>query len=1288
MTHNKKRFPRKPTNQTKQDFTGLGAIFDNPHMQTLFRNQMAEFVGNAQMGQNKNLLIQRMNQMRQAYVDMCKKNLATMSIAPPTSTKPVVTTRAMTDLKPVYVCDLVLETTHRDRFLSGTTICPPALLTSAHLVLEDARGGLVRVQIPNPAAHHNGLKALKELDKMFPVGVCVRIAEPFFKTFQDGGVGIRVEALGDVEINPTLTGSPLLNTLAYHSDSIAALKTTSPFSGKILTNIALVYLKLNVPLKALSYALAAVLCDSTNYKASYRAALALKDLGHDSIAASFSSLSIKNGGGKPSSDLLKSLSKCNIMEWSSRDVLRSCCNMFRDLSFESFIPLKGNLQELNRLGGVAFSKQAYEMSLLHYKSALKVHLTSICDLFLRQSSAFCNIGDELNAILYATSALCIDQTNPNAHSLRAHYYFNAGEPDTARLACKNGLELVPSDVPLGVLLHELSHTADVHGIGFLSSTALQNGHPLLISCLNNLALIFSKMNQPTYALCYSLAVLYCDPNNSKALYRSAVALKELSYEEVAASLATASLQHGTTTEATNLLNSINCASSQIIPFDSEEAFGVYCRCLSDLSFDNTTPLQGTLEELRGKGSEAFGSKKYKESLNFYQSAVRQYFSAIGFLFSQRSKSEFDKRLFSNCVVSAKCSLLINPLSIGTYRLCSNGYLEMGLHDASRFMCEQGLRLSPEDTSLQSQVNNIIKAKKKMDKEIEKLSQSLETENFERKWINSTEGLSREDPSDSADVLPLLNAVMSTLNVGEHKLPGGPSVSKCPKFHIEFSSHGLWPEDCDINACREYLYQSYHNSSLSQFLSTVSMTKADSLKPEDLLTRLGPGAYDRKTLDWFLKSEEFINPHPIRTQYPTDLHHSYSNTSYAALIMNFGKVHVAIGFVDLGTLLGATFVGKASSSGPLVWHGYEQSCYSVAKTLIIVEMLKGNASANSILQVWFSATWCTPTRKEFLCALERVLSNRSLLDDAVVRVLHHWSQSPVISLSVARRVWLSRQRRFVLECVSSMTELQDRMDRLTYILTGHIGGGREDVGSTVMFCIPADVGALSLSEDVLQCIPFDELMTRRDHPDYSFMKAGQSFLLERIQRLQKLVSDGHIDIQLHHQCVTFDNPKVASEIRSLRPYSVTWSNVLDFMLPKEFVALARMVSAENDTVHVAHTMNWPLRVRGTDLMDMAVQDRKDIIDDSRSVLRSAYSIDPCIPKYLMIAEFGNVRNIANYMLGSARFELWTDNFKTVAGLKENNFTPEGAMYSVFARTNTTRQIAFSFDENIQLQRQYI
>lgn len=58
-------------------------------------------------------------------------------------------------------------------------------------------------------------------------------------------------------------------------------------------------------------------------------------------------------------------------------------------------------------------------------------------------------------------------------------------------------------------------------------------------------------------------------------------------------------------------------------------------------------------------------------------------------------------------------------------------------------------------------------------------------------------------------------------------------------------------------------------------------------------------------------------------------------------------------------------------------------------------------------------------------------------------------------------------------------------------------------------------------------------------------------------------------QVHLGAVLLDNREAVASIRALAPYTISWSNVPDYMHPADFHRLAQAVSAPSDTVHFMH-----------------------------------------------------------------------------------------------------------------------
>lgn len=73
------------------------------------------------------------------------------------------------------------------------------------------------------------------------------------------------------------------------------------------------------------------------------------------------------------------------------------------------------------------------------------------------------------------------------------------------------------------------------------------------------------------------------------------------------------------------------------------------------------------------------------------------------------------------------------------------------------------------------------------------------------------------------------------------------------------------------------------------------------------------------------------------------------------------------------------------------------------------------------------------------------------------------------------------------------------------------------------------------------------------------------------------------MQVHHKHVSPIDPKFAAAVCALKPDSMSWSNIVDYMPPQSFHHLALACSTPH-TRHFFHTMNWMECVKGTSLVD--------------------------------------------------------------------------------------------------------
>lgn len=77
------------------------------------------------------------------------------------------------------------------------------------------------------------------------------------------------------------------------------------------------------------------------------------------------------------------------------------------------------------------------------------------------------------------------------------------------------------------------------------------------------------------------------------------------------------------------------------------------------------------------------------------------------------------------------------------------------------------------------------------------------------------------------------------------------------------------------------------------------------------------------------------------KYTELVRHSFANNLPRKQILNRGTVHVAVGFNDLNLLLHCQLAGAPPSrrQGPLRFVGFDASPFSVAKSMVIAEMLR-------------------------------------------------------------------------------------------------------------------------------------------------------------------------------------------------------------------------------------------------------------------------------------------------------------------------------------------------------------
>ncbi|KAE8886819.1 hypothetical protein PF005_g24736 [Phytophthora fragariae] len=421
---------------------------------------------------------------------------------------------------------------------------------------------------------------------------------------------------------------------------------------------------------------------------------------------------------------------------------------------------------------------------------------------------------------------------------------------------------------------------------------------------------------------------------------------------------------------------------------------------------------------------------------------------------------------------------------------------------------------------------------------------------------------------------------------------------------------------------------------------------------------------------------------------------------------------------------------------------------------------------------WSATTLTDFRK-CLCAVLKSLQRRKE-NNKVIAYLKHWSATETITASKARSEFflnLERYNEKSLIAASCFRREIDRLDLVQYMLTGEIqafgnvlsllekeqGGsvyagagttesgkpgakknGRKKknakkstvsplVGSVTMWNVPA--GAPPLEEDIaFNTVDFKSLVE-----DYAERQTKQKHSVDRLsvadlfiihvmtnlRRLRDLMLANKLIIEVTYGVVKAlrgaaandpENQEQLARIAMLRPYTISWSNVLDYFLPEDFHDLARRCSMYGDCVHYGYSMNWPTQVYGASILDYDPENCKELInrtlDTALGFLSSSGSTMDVfkmmgLDKLLLLPIREHPLNSTGYVLAQVYKQHWVDNFMKTGELTttaarrlgtscmpSNRGLQKGEMDlgipSPLYRTSLTIYMSWCYDPELRLQ----
>jgi hypothetical protein len=541
----------------------------------------------------------------------------------------------------------------------------------------------------------------------------------------------------------------------------------------------------------------------------------------------------------------------------------------------------------------------------------------------------------------------------------------------------------------------------------------------------------------------------------------------------------------------------------------------------------------------------------------------------------------------------------------------------------------------------------------------------------------------------------------------------------PAFDEEAAS-GAWFAGADAHRCRQIVEGAREKAGL-QFFDEIDAAETDMEKlwksiEEHVPTRLGCLMEER--FRWWATAPSgavrFVHDDADGQKEPIRQCLSFPNHPFRPMIFAAGKTNVLTGtrHVDLTSLCYAEDVSTHAGS-PTHFVGFGPHAACVAKSLIIIHLLSTpravdarSAVIDAVLEIWYSSTLQPSSAQHLRTAitalLERHQAGKHPLQLAVVALLRQWLVRHV-SLQEARQLWLDGRP---LKSVAAAANLKERVDRVAYchyVLSGDVlPSTSASTGNPCMHVLP-DGWHRAQDETIFDRIGAPLLLQKRMR-SANIVLAVTAFLRDEIRRLHDLLSSGTVRADFRLSSLLEDRAASVRAIHSLQPWCIYWSNACDHMRPKEFHALARACSADEDTIHFALSLNWTRDVKGSWLFDFAdASQRMEFIRLARSyharlhehgrlndsdlptAVGATFPVPPCT--FLLPAR-DHLMNLCTPVLASHCKVPWREAFfhPRLAGGYVN--APSGSfeqgLYSALASRSTHLWFTFTYDPTVRME----
>lgn len=364
--------------------------------------------------------------------------------------------------------------------------------------------------------------------------------------------------------------------------------------------------------------------------------------------------------------------------------------------------------------------------------------------------------------------------------------------------------------------------------------------------------------------------------------------------------------------------------------------------------------------------------------------------------------------------------------------------------------------------------------------------------------------------------------------------------------------------------------------------------------------------------------------------------------------------VSVGFVDLSVVAfsSLSFDVPANSPKDGLDHHFvliDATAAHVALSMTLWQMARDGCSAKSFAQAWYSSIWNRATETAFKAAARSLLSEPNTKVSSKTRpFLAMWASSHSVPVKKAYASW-SRHRAFEQADTLNLARKVDRMAHLRYLVTGQLFTDSDTetdlVGSLAMFTAPPDAPPLD-STEALQGIPVEKFSKAlKENPKSTVIQVAEMILMDGVLKTLELAGKP-VKIDFICEEVSLSNSKLITVLKALRPESVMWSNVMDYMSPKEFHKLAASI-AKTDCLHMGYTINWHADTVGTCLLDWyenpaLIAQVDGVVQDAVNANESYYKLNGICDRFVLPPPVNPI-NLTQGSLGVMFCKRWVEEY---------------------------------------------